>query len=248
MGHTEALDFYLNNRTGTILEDLSVAKGFEISQLAETYGADSVLKVLNDLGTDPSAADLLRASSQDTLDLYFKGYDSPGSVLQDVSVQDGLRILDGQVVEIDPALAPDLASRLADLTGRDAWGSQITGEVYSPESSARAWAAADRSTAYQLGRFIGSLLGIVQGAWEIASGIATATGGTVISCGTVILCFVGGGAAVLAGSAVAVHGAVVAGVSVVNVIDSGRALFSSAHSGSGGGYEAASSGGPNSGT
>lgn len=90
-----------------------------------------------------------------------------------------------------------------------------------------------RSVWYQAGRFTASLLGIVQGVWEMGSGIATASGGTVVSCGTGVLCFAGGGAAVVAGSAVAVHGALVTSTSIINTIRSGQALFASTQSGSG---------------
>ncbi len=82
-----------------------------------------------------------------------------------------------------------------------------------------------RSVWYQAGRVVGSLAGVVQGVWEMSSGVATATGGTVVSCGTVVLCFAGGGAAVVAGGAVALHGAVVTVASVVNVVEGTRALI-----------------------
>ena len=97
------------------------------------------------------------------------------------------------------------------------------------------WEAFDsrQSTAYRVGQFVGSLVGIAQGMWEMGSGIATATGGTVLSCGTVVLCFAGGGAAVVAGGAVAVHGALVTSVSLVNTIYAGRALFAAQSGGSG---------------
>jgi hypothetical protein len=77
------------------------------------------------------------------------------------------------------------------------------------------WEAFDsrQSTAYRVEQFVDSLVGIAQGVWEMGSGIATATGGTVVSCGTVVLCFAGGGAAVVVGGAVAVHGALVTSVS-----------------------------------
>ncbi len=87
-----------------------------------------------------------------------------------------------------------------------------------------------RSVWYQAGRFVGSLAGIAQGVWEMGSGIATATGGTVVSCGTVVLCFSGGGAAVVAGTAVAAHGVLVTSAGIINAIQSGQALFASAKS------------------
>ena len=76
---------------------------------------------------------------------------------------------------------------------------------------------------------MGSLAGIVQGVWEMGSGVATATGGTVISCGTMVLCFAGGGAAVVGGSVVTAHGTLVTSASLVNTVEAARALFSSAH-------------------
>jgi hypothetical protein len=142
-----ALDFLLANRPGTALEKLSVAKAFEISKLAETYGPDSVLMVLNDLGTDPSAAALLRDTPQASLDLYLKGYTSPGSVLPEVSVQDGIHILEGLVVEIDRTLAPDLAAQLADLSGRNAWASRNSGRIYLSTTTPRAIAALEQLVA-----------------------------------------------------------------------------------------------------
>jgi len=87
-----------------------------------------------------------------------------------------------------------------------------------------------RSGWYQAGRFVGSLVGIAQGIWEMGSGVATATGGTVVSCGTVVLCFAGGGAAVAAGGAVAAHGTLVTSASLINTVRSGQALFASAKS------------------
>jgi hypothetical protein len=97
------------------------------------------------------------------------------------------------------------------------------------------WEAFDsrQSTAYRVGQFVGSLVGIAQGMWEMSSGIATATGEMVVSCGTVVLCFAGGGAAVVTGGAVAVHGALVTSVSLVNTIYAGRALFAAQSGGSG---------------
>ncbi|MFO3796761.1 MAG: hypothetical protein ACK8QZ_05670, partial [Anaerolineales bacterium] len=90
-----------------------------------------------------------------------------------------------------------------------------------------------RSVWYQAGRFTASLVGIAQGVWEMGSGVATATGGTVVSCGTVVLCFAGGGAALAVGSTVMVHGALVTSASLINTVRSAQALWAAAQSGSG---------------
>jgi hypothetical protein len=66
------------------------------------------------------------------------------SLLHRITPRQGLDILSGKVVQIDPALAMDLAAEISKATGRDAWGSASTGEVYFPASSPRAWAAADQ--------------------------------------------------------------------------------------------------------
>jgi hypothetical protein len=66
---------------------------------------------------------------------------------------------------------------------------------------------------FQAGKIVGGLLGIAQGIWEIGTGVATGTGGTVVSCGTVVLCVGGGGASLTFGSALVAHGVLVTSTS-----------------------------------
>jgi chemotaxis protein histidine kinase CheA len=75
--------------------------------------------------------------------------------------------------------------------------------------------------AFKLGRVAGGIAGVIQGIWEIATGTATATGGTIVSCGTVILCFGGGGASLAVGGALVLHGAL---VTVTSVAETGMLL------------------------
>jgi hypothetical protein len=99
--------------------------------------------------------------------------------------------------------------------------------LFAPEKSStlenyfQSWERFEENSAisdtlsFQVGKVVGGLLGIAQGIWEIGSGIATGTGGTVISCGTGFLCIAGGGASLAWGGALVTHGAVVAGTSAV---------------------------------
>jgi|JRYF01.1.fsa_nt_gb hypothetical protein len=112
----------------------------------------------------------------------------------------------------------------------------------APESAKNSWFSGWSvyevdSTAFTLGRIIGGVLGIIQGAWEIASGIATATGGTLISCGTGVLCFGGGAASIVAGTALVTHGSVVLANSAYHTGQQIQALLSSSNGGGGNGGE-----------
>jgi hypothetical protein len=82
------------------------------------------------------------------------------------------------------------------------------------------------STAFIAGRIVGGIVGIIQGVWEMASGVAIGTGGTVVSCGTVVLCVGGGGASIAAGSALVTHGAVVLANSIYQTGQQIQALMS----------------------
>jgi hypothetical protein len=82
------------------------------------------------------------------------------------------------------------------------------------------------STAFIAGRIVGGIVGIVQGVWEMVSGVATGTGGTVVSCGTVVLCVGGGGVSIAAGSALVTHGFVVAANSAYQTGQQIQALMS----------------------
>ena len=56
-------------------------------------------------------------------------------------MEQGIKVLSGQVVKIDPVVAVELAAEMAKITGKNAWASPFTGEVYVSASSARAIAA-----------------------------------------------------------------------------------------------------------
>jgi hypothetical protein len=112
--------------------------------------------------------------------------------------------------------------------------------LFAPEKSStlenyfQSWERFEENSAisdtfsFQAGKVVGGLLGIAQGVWEIGSGIATGTGGTLISCGTGILCLGGGGASLAIGSAMVAHGAMVLGTSAVETGQQVQSLISSA--------------------
>jgi len=82
-----------------------------------------------------------------SIDTYLLEIGKPNSSLAKVHVADGLRILNGEVIQLDPALAVELAKEMPASTGRDTWVSPETGKVYVSSSTPRAIAAAKQLVA-----------------------------------------------------------------------------------------------------
>lgn len=140
----EAVDFYLTEsaRPNSVLADLPLTDALNISSFAEQSGKGMfVLDYITRYGENQVAINALLDSSPHALSRYVDLVNYPDAILNRITPQQGLNIINGKVVQVDPALAVDLAAEIAKITGKDTWGSPFTGLIYFPEASPRAWAA-----------------------------------------------------------------------------------------------------------
>jgi hypothetical protein len=142
----EGLRFYVDQTKtpGSPLELLEVNDALKVSDLAVKSGETSfVLDYVAENSSDNAAMSALKDCSPDALKFYVEKAANPDGLINQISQEKGLRIANGEVVEVDPSIAVELGKELSDPgSGHYAWGSDETGLVYRSVSSSRAIAAA----------------------------------------------------------------------------------------------------------
>ncbi len=136
-----AINFYLEHSTvgDARLAGLPFAEALRVSSLADRSSQGTfLLDYVTRYGEDPAAMKVLLNTSPETVKLYVEQTALPDSLLNKFSPQQGLQIVNGKVVSIDPGLAQLLAKQLSKATGQNAWGSPTDGNIYLSTTSPRA--------------------------------------------------------------------------------------------------------------
>ena len=135
-----AFEVYLSEtaRSGSPLAELPINDALRLSQLIDQSGEGTfILDYVSRFGFDNA----LQKTFPETVKQYVELTKADGSALHRITPQQGLDVVSGKVVQLEPEIAMDLAAELTKITGKNAWVSETNGMMYLSSSSPRAIAA-----------------------------------------------------------------------------------------------------------